>query len=106
MTALNSLTFVHASYPRTSCPEHGIIETVMPWTEKRSRFTLRLEARSIMMLQNIDTYNFTEIMLLSWQQAWNIIERAVKRGRERKKGHPSVLGIDEKSCKKGHRYIT
>ena len=58
------------------------------------------------MFQNIDTYNFTEIMRLSWQQAWNIIEMAVKRGRERKKVHPSVLGIDEKSYRKVHRYIT
>ena len=58
------------------------------------------------MLQNIDTYNFTDIMKLSWNQAWNILDRAVKRGRERKSGHPSIIGIDEKSYRKGHKYIT
>ena len=100
------MTFIHASPPRISCPEHGIIEAVMPWTEKRSRFTLRFETRSIRMLQNIDTYNFTDIMKLSWKQAWNILDRAVKRGRERKSGHPSITGIDEKSYRKGHKYIT
>ena len=58
------------------------------------------------MLQNIDTYNFTDIMKLSWNQAWNILDRAVKRGRERKSGHPSIIGIAEKSYRKGHKYIT
>ena len=90
--SIEFMTFIHASPPRISCHEHGIIETVMPWTEKRSRFTLRFETRSVRMLQNIDTYNFAEIMSLSWQQAWNIIERAVKRGRERKKGASFRVG--------------
>jgi len=106
LDSIEFMTLIHATPPRISCPEHGVREAVMPWTEKRSRFTLRFETMSIRMLQNIDTYNFTEIMHLTWQQAWNIIERAVKRGRERKKGHPSMIGIDEKSYKKGHRYIT
>ena len=106
LDSIEFMTFIHASPPRISCPEHGIIEAVMPWTEKRSRFTVRFETRSIRMLQNIDTYNFTDIMKLSWKQAWNILDRAVKRGRERKSGHPSIIGIDEKSYRKGHRYIT
>ena len=76
----------------------------MPWTEKRSRFTVRFETRSIRMLQNIDTYNFTDIMKLSWKQAWNIPDRAVKR--EKKSGPPHVIGIDEKSYRKGHKYIS
>jgi Transposase and inactivated derivatives len=58
------------------------------------------------MLQNIDIYNFTDIMKLSWKQAWNILDRAVKRGRERKRGHSTIIGIDEKSYRKGHKYIT
>ena len=106
LDSIEFMTFIHASPPRISCPQHGIIEAVMPWAEKRSRFTVRFETASIRMLQNIDTYNFTEIMKLSWKQAWNIIERAVTRGRERKIGHPSIIGIDEKSYRKGHRYIT
>lgn len=106
LDSVDFTTFIHANPPRISCPEHGIRETVIPWTEKGSRFSLRFETRSIRMLQNMDTLNFTEIMKLSWKQAWNIIERAVKRGRDRKISHPSVIGIDEKSYRKGHKYIT
>ena len=79
------MTFIHAYPPRISCNEHGIIEAVMPWTERKSRFTLRFETRSIRILQNMDTSNFSDITRLSWNQAWNILERAVRRGRERKK---------------------
>ena len=106
LDSIEFMTFVHASPPRISCNEHGIIEAVIPWTEKRSRFTLRFETRSIRMLQNIDTYSFTDIMKLSWNQAWNILDRAVKGGIERKRGNPSIIGIDEKSYRKGHKYIT
>ncbi len=45
-------------------------------------------------------------MHLSWKQAWNIIERAVRMRRERKIGQPSIIGKDKKSYRKGHRYIT
>ena len=106
LDSVDFMTFIHASPPRISCPEHGIIEALLPWTEKTSRFSMRFETRSIRMLQNMDTFNFTEIMKLSWKQAWNIIDRAVKRGRSRKSGHPSVIGIDEKSYRRGHKYIT
>lgn len=106
LDSIEFMTSIHSNPPRISCNEHGIMEAVMPWAERRSRFTVRFETRSIGMLQHMDTLNFTEIMRLSWKQAWNIIKRAVKRGRERKKDHPSIMGIDEKSYRKGHKYIT
>ncbi|OWP56279.1 MAG: hypothetical protein B2I17_06765 [Thermoplasmatales archaeon B_DKE] len=92
LDSIEFMTFVHANPPGISCQEHGIIEAVIPWAEKTSRFTMRFETRSIRMLQNMDTFNFTGIMKLSWKQAWNILERAVKRGRDRKNGHPSIIG--------------
>ena len=99
-------TFIHSRPPRIQCPEHGIREAVMPLSERRSRFTLRFESRSIRVLQNMDIYNFTQIMDISWSQAWNIIDHAVKRGMSRKTSHPRIIGIDDKSYRKGHKYIT
>ncbi len=51
----------------------------------------------------MDTYNFADIMLLSWKQVWNIIEMAVTKGRERKKDRSHIIGIGEKSHKKGNK---
>ncbi len=84
------VTFI-ATPPRISCAEHGIREAVLPLTEKTSRFSMRFEMRS---------------MRLSWNRAWNIIDSAVKSGISMKSGHPSVAGIDGKSDKRGHGYIT
>ena len=92
LDSIEFMTFIHAHPPpRISCTEHGTREAVMPWTEKKTRFTLSFESMSIRMLQNMDTENFTHIMRLSWKQAWNIIERAVTRVRERKKDHPRII---------------
>ena len=99
-------TFIHARSPRIQCPEHGIREAVMPLSEKRSRFTLRFESRSIRMLQNMDVENFTRVMDISWSRAWNIIDHAVKRGLSRKTSRPRIIGVDDKSYRKGHKYIT
>jgi transposase len=77
LDSIEFMTFIHANPPRISCNEHGIMEAVRPWAERRSKFTVMFETRSIDMLQHMDTLNFREIMGLSWKQAWNIIKKAV-----------------------------
>jgi len=44
---------------------------------------------------------------LTWNEAWNIVERAVARG-QRAKGRRIIahLGVDEKAVAKRHRYVT
>jgi transposase len=49
----------------------------------------------------------TRILKISWNAAWNLMEKAVERGLKRKKPEKlKRLGIDEKSSKKGHKYFT
>ena len=106
---LDSIGFkkiINARPQRIQCPVHGIRGTFMPLSERRSRFTLRFESRSIRVLQNMDIYNFTQIMDISWCQAWNIIHHAVKRGMSKRTSHPRIIGIDDKSNRKGYMYIT
>jgi len=33
--------------PRVRCPEHGVMTVKVPWSESRSRFTVRFEAPSL-----------------------------------------------------------
>lgn len=43
----------------------------------------------------------------SWDEIHGILERAVKRGLERRKAEPvSEIGIDEQAFRKGHHYVT
>lgn len=104
------MAFIHAFHPRISCQKHGIREAMLSWTERIFRFSLRFETRPIKILQNLDVLNFTHITKISWKPAWkpawNTIDHAVKRGRTRRINHQSVVGVDERSYRKRHKYIT
>lgn len=100
-------THLHARIPRVECGEHGVVQVKVPWAEARSRFTLLFERLAIDVLGQCDVTGATKILRISWDEAWGIMVRAVKRGRERKA--PMVvrqLGVDEKAAAKGHRYLT
>ena len=100
-------THLHARIPRVACGEHGVVQVKVPWAEARSRFTLLFERLAIDVLGQCDVTGATKILRISWDEAWGIMERAVKRGRQRKA--PKVvrrLGVDEKAVAKGHRYLT
>lgn len=100
-------THLRARIPRVACDEHGVVQVKVPWAEARSRFTLLFERLAIDVLGQCDVTGATKILRISWDEAWGIMERAVKRGRQRKA--PKVvrrLGVDEKAAAKGHRYLT
>jgi transposase len=100
-------THLHARIPRVECGEHGVVQVKVPWAEARSRFTLLFERLASDVLSQCDVTGATKILRISWDEAWGTMERAVKRGRQRKA--PKVvrrLGVDEKAAAKGHRYLT
>ena len=47
------LTYLHASPPRVSCPEHGVRQARLPWAEEGSRFTHLFEALALNCWQNL-----------------------------------------------------
>ena len=46
------------------------------------------------------------LLKLSWDEIHGIMERAVKRGLERRQAEPVTQGVDEKAFRKGHHYLT
>lgn len=101
------LTYLHASPPRITCPEHGVLQARLPWAEEGSRFTHLFEVLAIDMLQAANVKRAAEILRISWSQAWHLMERAVLRGRAVKGSTlPEQIGIDEKAIAKGHHYMT
>jgi len=100
-------TYLHARIPRVECDEHGAVQVMVPWAEPRSRFTLLFERLAIDVLSQCDVSGATRILRISWDEAWGLMQRAVKRGQERKKARiVRRIGVDEKAAAKGHRYLT
>jgi transposase len=101
------LTWLHARVPRVSCPEHGVRQVLIPWALPGARFTLPFESHAIDTLLEADVLGASRLLHLSWDEAWHVMERAVTRGLQAKKRRVvSLLGVDEKSFAKGHRYVT
>jgi transposase len=100
-------TYLHARIPRVECDEHGVVQVKVAWAEHRSRFTLLFERFAIDVLRQCDVSGATRILGISWDEAWGLMERAVRRGRA-KKSRKNVrrIGVDEKAIAKGHRYMT
>lgn len=101
------MTYLHASPPRVSCPEHGVRQVRLPWAEAGSRFTHLFEALAINVLLAANIERAAGLLRISWDQAWHLMERAVLRGRTAKGDTlPKQIGVDEKAIAKGHQYMT
>jgi len=100
-------TFLHARIPRVHCPDHGVLQVMVPWAEPKSRFTILFERLAIDVLLQCDVSGATRILRISWDEAWGLMDRAVKRGQKRKSRKVvKRIGVDEKAAAKGHRYLT
>jgi len=100
-------TFLHARLPRVKCPKHGVVQVRVPWAEDDGRTTVAMESHCIDVLLECNLSGAGRLTGLGWDALWQVIERAVARGRDRKPHRlPRYLGVDEKSFAKGHQYET
>lgn len=101
-------TLIRCRLPRCHCPEHGVRTVRAPWAAKHARFTLLFEAFAVQVLLACGTVEAARKLLkLSWQQLDEIRTRAVERGLQRRKAEPiTYMGLDEKSFKSNHSYIS
>jgi transposase len=101
------LTWLHARVPRVSCGDHGVRQVQVPWALPGARFTLPFESHAIDTLLEADVLGASRLLNLSWYETWHLMERAVARGLQAKKRRViPLLGVDEKSFAKRHRYVT
>ncbi len=101
-------TVLTADVPRVRCADHGVPTIGVPWSEAGSRFTALFEALVIDWLGAASISAVARLLDLSWDQVSGVMERAVKRGLERRGSAPAsrVLGVDETSFRKRHEYVT
>ncbi len=100
-------TILVAEVPRVRCEEHGVHQVEVPWAEPGSGFTALFEALAIDWLKEASTQGVAQLLGLSWNAMDGIMQRAVKRGLQRRKEEGCQhIGIDEVSFQKRHEYVT
>lgn len=100
-------TIIEARVPRVKCPEHGVHQIKVPWSEENSRFTELFEALIVSWLQDASIEAVARHFGLSWDAVDGIMQRAVARGLARKETRElKRIGVDETSYRKGHNYLT
>jgi transposase len=100
-------TLLEAEVPRVQCPEHGVLQVKVPWSEAGSGFTALFEALAIFWLKQASTKAVAEALDLSWNAVDGIMQRAVRRGLARRDElKPEYLSVDETSFQKRHEYVT
>ena len=83
------------------CPEHGVLQVKEPWAEAKGRLIIDVLRECSIVAGTC------RLLRISWDEAWNVMDRAVRREQARKKANPArYLGIDEKAFRKGHDYMT
>ena len=100
-------TLVHAAVPRVECPEHGVLVVRVPWAEPHGRFTALFERLAIDWMREAGRAAVARRLGLGWDQVDGIMQRAVRRGLERRQAEVVPrLGVYEKSFQKRREYVT
>lgn len=99
--------YVVVQVPRVKCPDDGVRQIKVPWAEGRSGFTSLFERLAISLLQEMSIAAVARTLRLSWDEIDGIMQRAISHGLALRKDRiVAHLGIDEKSFKKRHKYVT
>ncbi|MDR7486222.1 MAG: transposase family protein, partial [Armatimonadota bacterium] len=77
---LQFITWIEAEVPRVECPRHGVRQIQAPWAEAGSQFTALFERLAIDLLRECSVEGAAAILRISWDEAWGIKQRAVRRG--------------------------
>ena len=101
-------TIIEAEVPRLLNPLTGATEmAVVPWAEGLSRWSKQFEAWAIeVLLHTRSISDGSRLLRLGWDACDKMMERAVERGLARRTiAELKLVGIDEKSFRKGQDYI-
>jgi len=96
-----------ARVPRVKCPEHGVLQTPVPWARPGSGFTLMMEAMVLLLCQEMTVAAAAEHLGENDTRLWRVIDHYVMAAHRQKDwSRVSRLMVDETSARRGHRYVT
>jgi transposase len=99
---------LEAEARRVRCKRHGVVVAAVPWARPHSGFTRQFEDTVAWLTTQASQYAVKHLCRVAWRTVGAIITRVVaeRDGGRKAMGDLRRIGIDEKSYRKGHRYIT
>lgn len=92
---------------RVVCPDCGVRVEQVPWAERWARVTRSLARVVAELARHTDLSTVSHHYGLNWKSVASIIGRVVQWGLAKRRRRPlHILGLDEVSRKKGHKYLT
>lgn len=92
---------------RICCPEHGVVNEAFPWAAPGSLFTLDFEALVAWLARQMNKTAVAGLAKISWPTVGTIVQRFVDRNIDKRRlDGLFVIGLDEVSYRKGHKYLT
>lgn len=92
---------------RVVCSECGVRVEWVPWADRWSRVTRSLSRAAGELARHTDLTTVARHYEINWKTVAGIIRRVVRWGLAKRRKKPlRVIGLDEVSRKKGHKYLT
>jgi transposase len=99
-------TYLHCRVPRIKCGSCGVHQIEVPWARKQSGFTLLMDAIILTLAQSMPILKVAKMLDEHDTKIWRVIIYYVKKSRAKEDfSKVSIVGIDETSFKKAHKYI-
>lgn len=107
---LHYQTYVRCRIPRVKCKNGKVKQVALGWASKHDRHSYHFETKVIdLLLATKNQTKTAEFLGCSFRLVNRILHRCVERGLERRNTDNvpfEHISIDEKSFKKGHKYVT
>ena len=102
-------TYIVADVHRVFCEEHKVVSEKVPCARHNSRFTHEFENQVAYMGLHLNKKECSTIMRIAWNTVGDILTRIREdheANLEDRFNNLEIIGIDETSYQKGHKYIT
>jgi transposase len=99
--------YVIADVRRVVCPDCGVRMDWVPWARVGSRFTRDFEDVVAFLAQQMAKTPIARLMRIDWETVGRIVDRVVAERLDPRRLHAlRMVGVDEVSYRKRHRYLT
>jgi transposase len=99
--------YLHVRVPRSECPAHGVLQIELPWSRPNSGFTLLFETLITTLARSMPVLAIARLTGEHDTRLWRSIHHQVDDARSKvDMKEVTVIGMDETSVRKHHKYIT